>query len=82
MNEIKRFLSRKFLLTLLASAFAVFSALSGFAGEIGTLCSVAAAFIVPVSYVVTEGRIDAKALEMLSESSKKASEVLKETGEK
>lgn len=77
MKIIKKFLSRKFILTLLSSAFSVVFALSGIGGDIGTICSVVAAFCAPVIYVVTEGKIDSAALSMLSESAQKASEIVK-----
>ena len=78
MAEIKKFLSRKFLLTLLSSLFAACVALSGVSGEIGSICSLIAAFATPVCYVVTEGKIDAASLRMTSDSLKKASEILDE----
>ena len=76
MNIIKKFLSRKFMLALISSIFSMAFALCGVGGNIGTICSVVAAFCTPVIYVVTEGRIDSKALLVLSESAKKASEIL------
>lgn len=77
MNIIKKFLSRKFILTLLSSVFSTAFALSGIGGEVGTVCSVIAAFCTPIIYVVTEGKIDSAALSMLSESAQKASEIVK-----
>lgn len=79
-EKFKRFLSRKFLLTVLACILSVVFALSGSAGDIGTLCSVIAAFITPITYIITEGKIDAKALEGISESAKAASEILNTKG--
>ena len=76
MSIIKKFLSRKFILTVLSSAFSIVFALSGALGETGTVFSVIAAFFAPVIYVVTEGRIDAKALSMISESVDKVSEII------
>ena len=73
---IKKLLSRKFILALVAAVFSVILALSGAGGEIGTVCSVVAAFIAPITYVLTEGRLDAKALEMISESAKEASKAI------
>lgn len=52
-------------------------ALSGAGGEIGAICSVIAAFIAPITYVITEGKLDSKALEMLSESAKEASQAVR-----
>lgn len=77
MNIIKKFLSRKFILTLISSVFSIAFALSGVGGDMGTICSVVAAFCAPVVYVVTEGKIDREALLMLSESALKASEIVK-----
>jgi len=51
-------------------------AFGGNMGEFGSICSLVCAFAAPVCYVVTEGKIDAKALEIMSESAKKASEIL------
>lgn len=77
MNIIKKFLSRKFILTLLSSVFSIAFALSGIGGDVGEVCSVIAAFSAPVIYVITEGKIDREALLMLSESVLKASEAVK-----
>lgn len=77
MNIIKKFLSRKFILTLISSVFSIAFALSGVGGNMGTICSIIAAFCAPVIYVVTEGKIDSAALSMLSESALKASEIMK-----
>jgi predicted PurR-regulated permease PerM len=74
---IKKFLSRKFILTLISSAFSVAFALSGLGGSVGTICSIVAAFSAPIIYVITEGKIDSAALSMLSESAQKASEIVK-----
>lgn len=75
MNIIKKFLSRKFILTLISAAFSILFALGGIGGDVGTVCSVVAAFFAPIIYVITEGKIDSKALSMLSESARKASEI-------
>ena len=77
MNIIKKFLSRKFILTLISAVFSLTFALSGIGGDVGTVCSVVAAFSAPTIYVITEGKIDSKALLMLSESASKASEIVK-----
>ena len=76
MGIIKKFLSRKFILTVISAIFSLVFALSGAGGEIGTLCSVVASFSAPVIYVITEGKIDAKALTMISESVDKVSEII------
>lgn len=81
MTEIKKFLSRKFLLAFVSSVFAAVAALCGVAGEVGSICSLIAAFAVPICYVVTEGKIDAAALDMIAQSAKKASEILGSTDE-
>ena len=77
MKIIKKFLSRKFILTLISSAFSVAFALSGLGGSVGTICSIVAAFFAPIIYVIPEGKIDSAALSMLSESAQKASEIVK-----
>jgi len=79
LNTMKKFLSRKFILTLISSAFSIVFALSGVGGDVGSVCSIIALFSAPVIYVITEGKIDAKALSMLSESADKASDIMKNT---
>ncbi len=81
MSIIKKFLSRKFILTVVSATFSIVFALSGAGGEIGSVCSVIAAFSAPVIYVVTEGRIDAKALSMISESADKVSKIIENKDE-
>ncbi len=68
-------------MALVAAVFALILALSESGGEIGTICSAVAAFVAPVTYVLTEGRLDAKALELISESAKKASDVFSDDNE-
>ena len=70
----KKFLSRKFLLTLASVIFSLVALFSGMLGDLGTALTVISAFAAPIAYVITEGRIDAKALSMLSEAAKEASE--------
>ena len=79
MKIIKKLLSRKFILTLISAVFSVVFAFSGVGGDVGAVCSVIAAFSAPIVYVVTEGKIDEKALSMISESADKVSEILKST---
>lgn len=76
MNVIKKLFSRKFILASLAVIFSMAFALSGVGGEIGTVCSMIAAFLSPMIYIIVEGRIDEKALKVISEAAKDISEEL------
>ena len=56
--------SRKFWVSLLSLAISITGALSGIGGDVGTVCCIIGAILAPIVYVLTEGIIDAKAIQL------------------
>ena len=61
---LAKFKSRKFLLTFLSVVGGIATALTGVNGTVGTIASVVLIIVPVVTYVITEGTIDAKAIQM------------------
>lgn len=64
---MNKFLSRKFILTALTVLAGVATALVGVGGKVGVAAGVAAAVLPTIIYVVTEGKIDEKAVSMIQQ---------------
>ncbi len=74
LKTLKKFLSRKFLLTFASLVISLAALFSGMLGDVGSALAVISAFVSPAIYVITEGKIDQKALSMISDAAKEASE--------
>lgn len=64
MNKLK---SRKFWLTLITTLSGIATALMNVNGEIGIIAGMIVAVLPTIVYVITEGKIDAKAVRMVAE---------------
>lgn len=64
MNKLK---SRKFWLTLITTLSGIATALMSVNGEIGIIAGMVVAVLPTIVYVITEGKIDAKAVGMIAE---------------
>ena len=71
MNKLK---SRKFWLTLITTLSGIATALMNVNGEIGIIAGMVVAVLPTIVYVITEGRIDAKAVGMITEDISEVSE--------
>lgn len=71
MNKLK---SRKFWLTLITTLSGIATALMNVNGEIGIIAGMIVAVLPTIVYVITEGRIDAKAVGMITEDISEVSE--------
>lgn len=71
MNKLK---SRKFWLTLITTLSGIATALMSVNGEIGIIAGMIVAVLPTIVYVITEGRIDAKAVGMIAEDISEVSE--------
>lgn len=71
MNKLK---SRKFWLTLITTLSGIATALMSVDGEIGIIAGMIVAVLPTIVYVITEGRIDAKAVGMIAEDISEVSE--------
>lgn len=64
MNKLK---SRKFWLTLITTLSGIATALMSVDGEVGVIAGMIVAVLPTIVYVITEGKIDAKAVGMIAE---------------
>ena len=61
-NIIKKYGSRKFLLTLFTNILGIATILSGYGGKIGLVASIVAIVITTAIYIVNERKIDVEAV--------------------
>ena len=65
---LEKFTSRKFIIAVLTIVAGVATALTEVGGEIGAICGIVAAIIAAVAYIIVEGNIDAKAVQLIKEA--------------
>lgn len=65
---MKKFTSRKFALTVLAVVVAVGTGLIGLGGKVGVVAGIIVTGASTITYVITEGHIDAKAVNMAKDT--------------
>lgn len=75
MNKLK---SRKFWLTLITTLSGIATALMSVDGEVGVIAGMVVAVLPTIVYVITEGRIDAKAVGMIAEDITEVTEGVEE----
>lgn len=59
-----KFKSRKFILALLSAIGGIAVSLTQLGGKIGVICAIVSAIVPAVTYIITEGVIDAKAVKL------------------
>lgn len=67
----EKFTSRKFIVAVFAIIIGVATALTGLGGEIGAICGIIAAVASAIVYIVVEGNIDAKAVQLIEAATEK-----------
>lgn len=72
------FLSRKFILAVLAAISGVAISLSQFGGKVAVICAIISAVIPPVTYIITEGVIDARAVNLTAEAAQQVITIVKD----
>jgi drug/metabolite transporter (DMT)-like permease len=65
---LEKFTSRKFIIAVLTIVAGVATALTEVGGEIGSICGIVAAVFAAAVYIITEGNIDAKAVQLITEA--------------
>lgn len=65
---LEKFTSRKFIIAVLTMVAGIATALTEVGGEIGSICGILAAVIAPVVYIIVEGNVDAKAVQLITEA--------------
>jgi hypothetical protein len=78
MKSIKdKIKSRKLWVTILTMIVGIATSLMDLGGNIGAVCGIIVTCLAPVIYIITEGVIDAKAVQMTADSVKIIVEELK-----
>lgn len=72
--------SRKFWLTVLTMIATMAGALKGVGGTVGTVACIIGVIVIPVIYVLTEGRIDAKSIQLSVDAVEAVIKILTELG--
>ena len=73
---LSKFKSRKFLLSFLSVVGGIANVLTGVNGTVGMIASVFLIIVPVVTYVITEGTIDAKAIQMGAQAVEDIKEVV------
>lgn len=74
---IEKLKSRKFILAVVTMLLGVVTALTELGGTFGTACGIIAAVLSPLVYIIVEGNIDAKAVNLVTEAATKIVETIK-----
>ena len=74
---IEKLKSRKFILSVVTMLLGIVTALTEIGGTFGTACGIIAAVLSPMVYIIVEGNIDAKAVNLITEATTKIVETVK-----
>lgn len=77
-DKIKNLLSRKFILAVLAAVSGIAISLSQLGGKWAVVCAVISAVIPAVTYIIAEGVIDAKAVNLTAEAAQQVITIVKD----
>ena len=75
---VKKLKSRKFIIAVLSAIGGVAVSLSALGGKIGVICAVISAVLPAVTYIIIEGVIDAKAVDLTAEAAKHIITIVKD----
>ena len=73
-----KYFSRKFILAVLSAVGGIAISLTQLGGKIAVICAVISAVLPAVTYIVTEGAIDAKAVDATAEAAKQIITIVKD----
>lgn len=65
---LEKFKSRKFILAVAGMVLGVVTALTELGGTVGTVCGIIAAIASPMIYIIVEGNVDAKAVQLTKDA--------------
>lgn len=74
---IEKLKSRKFILAVVTMLLGVVTALTELGGTFGTACGIIAAVLSPLVYIIVEGNIDAKAVNLITEATENIVDIIK-----
>ena len=75
---MEKYKSRKFILAVLSAVGGIAISLSALPGKVGVISAIISAIIPPVTYIITEGVIDAKAVGMLCDAVSTTAEIVED----
>lgn len=75
-NILKKFTSRKFVAAMIPLIICVITMLIGHEYEVTVICSAAGMIIPAVAYIITEGRLDSKAMKTITDTASDAASQL------
>ena len=75
---VKKLQSRKFIIAVLSAIGGVAVSLTQLGGKIAVVCAIISAIIPAVTYIITEGVIDAKAIDKTAEAVKEVYTIIKD----
>lgn len=78
---LEKLKSRKFIIAVLTMILGIVTALTELGGTVGTICGIVAAVVAAVSYIVVEGNIDAKAVQLVTDAAEGIIELFDEENE-
>lgn len=65
---LEKFKSRKFILAVVTMILGVVAALTELGGTVGAVCGIIAAIASPILYIIVEGNVDAKAVQLTKDA--------------
>lgn len=78
---MSKFASRKFLLAVVTAIGGAAIALSSFEGKVGAIAAIISAVVPVVTYIITEGVVDAKAVGLATQAIEEIYEITEDDGE-
>ena len=73
---MEKFASRKFILAVLSAIGGAAISLSQLEGKVGVIAAIVAAIVPAVTYIITEGIVDAKAVGLACEAIQNVAEIV------
>ena len=76
---LEKLKSRKFILAVATMVIGVVTALTELGGTVGAVCGVIAAIASPMLYIIVEGNVDAKAVQLTKDAVQRVIELTRQT---
>lgn len=76
---LEKFKSRKFILAVAGMVLGIVTALTEIGGTVGAVCGVIAAIASPMLYIIVEGNVDAKAVQLTKDAVQRVVELTRQT---
>lgn len=76
---LEKLKSRKFILAVVTMVLGIVTALTELGGTVGAVCGVIAAVASPMLYIIVEGNVDAKAVQLTKDAVQRVIELSRQT---